>query len=49
MMDRSMVTFEVLSIGSSSSHLLQWKDVRILIDCGWDDRFDPSSIENISR
>jgi hypothetical protein len=45
----SLVRFEVLGIGSASSHLLEWKNVRILIDCGWDDRFDPSTIDNIAR
>ena len=45
----SDVRFALLSSGSSSSHLLQIGNVRILIDCGWDDRFDPSSLDAIAN
>lgn len=50
-LDSASVQFDVLSHAnsSSSSHLLQIGGVRILIDCGWDDRFESTALDNIAN
>lgn len=34
---------------SPPCYLLQIDDVKILLDCGWDEKFDPNFIKEIKR
>lgn len=34
---------------SPSCYLLQIDEVKILLDCGWDEKFDPNFIKEIKR
>lgn len=48
----SIIKLQALSGAMDESHpcyLLQVDDVRILLDCGWDEKFDPEFIKEIKR
>lgn len=48
----SIIKLQALSGAMDESppcYLLQVDDVRILLDCGWDEKFDPEFIKEIKR
>lgn len=48
----SIIKFQALSGAMDESppcYLLQIDEVRILLDCGWDEKFDPNFIKEIKK